>query len=1030
MDNNKAVNFFKQINFLYGSCVLTYSENKNGIYEKCAKYVTNFANLQPFYIKEQNGFYIITGKDSATTVIDINVNDNKDNIYMNKECNKYCNMKVQTKKGYHYYFKYSANLHTATNSTGVNCINDGGNAFCEPCHYKDENGNKFAYKILNELPKDNILNELPKHIVEHYVANILGVKNNSKKYVIYRVPIYNDKCNTKKSPNILNMYTDTIDNLCTELSAKDLSYHFLINSEDDYILYADVDGFNKDINIFFCDIVKFLKEKYNIDTKLEDFCYTINNGKKGSYHITNNKLYGKALVQKQIFANFLINYPEYIFKINNINNITHRIIDTTVYGASWYRCANQSKGNGDKGKHIPKKGSIKETIIYFIANDAVNINNIIPATLTIPINNNILPNIPVKPTINDNILPNIPAKPTMPIQDVQLVEKKNESSKNNELNVLKLLISKCFKQYRYDDYSEWIQIGFALKNSLGCLGLDIFHYYSSKSSKYVKKDVDNVWNSFNVNKYDPNNKPITIASIYYKAKCDNRFEYDNIIHANSMFNNIAINEHDISEFIYFFKRQDFIWQKGILYMFNGKQWVYDESNKADYASRIIRQYMVTDVYHFLSDVIPQYNDDKIKAEKRRISLNQLKKINFKFNVTSTLKDLVINEFVNFDNNPYYLPFKNIIYDLKTGTFRDYCRTDYITQYINYDWREPADDELDAVNKLILQIMPNEERELYLTILATCLDGNNSPFFAMFQASGRNGKSFMNDFLRFALTDLLSIKASSTLLFQSAAKGSAPEVANLGNKRMVLFQELDDSKGNRLNNAFLKNATGGSEWSGRLCYSNVTTHKNCATIIIECNEKLQFQTPPDTAERDRMIYIHFPSYFTINKDEVNESNNIYMASEYYKSNEFKEKHKFALIKILLDVYKIYVSNNCKLIVPEVVKKRTSEFLQNSSGIMSWFRELYVEVVPDKEVVFLELSAVFAYFQHSEYYKNMDKKEKQSYGKIKFYGFFNENCFLKHNFVSEKKIKGKKYHNILLNWKLIDDCQFSDSDDELN
>lgn len=840
--------------------------------------------------------------------------------------------------------------------------------------------------------------------------NLFDQKLKNKMHSIYKVIKYNDKNNTKTNINQNCIFINTTKHLCNEIIKNDFSYHFLINNNTDYILYADIDGYLGKIENLFEHFVIFFYETYNITMLVSDFCYTMNTYKKGSYHITNPLFFCKSQVQKNIFNNFLQKHKQHYLKI----------IDTSVYGISWYRCANQTKGDNSLGKHIPKIGTYLDTLIFHIPNNSTDINNIIPI-------NNSLVTICSQPALQ-----NITLQCEHPIINIpQIIIKPNYTKTNTpnylkEIFVIKQFFDKCFKQYRFDNYAEWIKIGLSIKNSLGENGLELYHYFSSKSSSYKKEECDIKWISFKDNNEDVK---VSIATIYYIAKVDNREIYYEIISTSPMLSNINISEYDIAEYILYIKGNDFIWKKGILYAFNGRQWVYDENSKEDYASILIRKYIMKDIYYFLIDNLI-LTDNKLESENKRRSLNQLKRIHFQNNVVSIAKDLFFNNSIMFDTNPYLLPFNNLICDLKTNTFRKYNKNDYITQYINYDWREPTTNELEIVNKLICQIMPNvEERKLYLTILSTCLDGNNKPFFAMFQASGRNGKGLIDDFLDHALTKIFSIHGSSSLLFQSSTSGTNPEIANLGSKRLVLFQELDDSKGNKLNNAFLKSATGGAEWLGRQCYSNVTCHTNSSTIIIECNEKLLFQSPPDTAERDRLVYIFFPSYFTINKNEVDESKNIYLAEESYKSLSFRTTHKFALLRILLDTYQIYISNGEKLFIPPFVKQRTDEYLENSSGLMGWFKEFYERIDPDNvNIVFTELSSIYSFFISSDYYKNMDRKEKQAFGKYKFYTFFKENCFLKYDHVNEKVIKQRKYKNILLNWRKLEDNE--DLFDDLN
>jgi len=87
------------------------------------------------------------------------------------------------------------------------------------------------------------------------------------------------------------------------------------------------------------------------------------------------------------------------------------------------------------------------------------------------------------------------------------------------------------------------------------------------------------------------------------------------------------------------------------------------------------------------------------------------------------------------------------------------------------------------------------------------------------------------------------------------------------------------------------------------------------MIVECNKRPLFVEEPQYAEIQRIIDVHFRSTFIENKSEIDTSKHIYKANSFYKTKEFQEQHKFALMKILFDTHKQYKSNNYSLAIPK-------------------------------------------------------------------------------------------------------------------
>jgi predicted P-loop ATPase len=69
-----------------------------------------------------------------------------------------------------------------------------------------------------------------------------------------------------------------------------------------------------------------------------------------------------------------------------------------------------------------------------------------------------------------------------------------------------------------EDYSEWIQIAYALVSEFGESGRDYFHTLSSHSSKYNSDDCNNQYTACLKNHSEAKGKRSTIGTIYYLAK--------------------------------------------------------------------------------------------------------------------------------------------------------------------------------------------------------------------------------------------------------------------------------------------------------------------------------------------------------------------------------------------------------------------------------------------------------------------------------------------------------------------------------
>lgn len=773
-----------------------------------------------------------------------------------------------------------------------------------------------------------------------------------------------------------------IDKLVSELENKDKYYHFRIHNNQTYIFFGDLDNYPNSIGKFKQILLNFLHNRYDINIQDSDIKYTQNNKKNGSYHYSVPILHASLSKLKEIHNNLLReNKEEFIYKGEKK---VEKCIDTTIYSEHWYRCPNQSKGNisdiQENNKHIIIFGEMKDFVVYYIPNGSINIDK-----------NEYIEEI-IASTISDTVKHEFKNKDLI-LKKNKEEEEKLEVYKNNlvlsttlsQPNLYKKMFDECYAQERFEVYEYWITVGMAIKNTFNDEdeAFDLFNYYSAKGSNYEGIEKTKYKYATLIKKNSSNG--FTTATIYYYAIADNKPKFIEIMSKNSF----ELGQTDMCKYLKIITGNNFIYKivgdTYKLYCFNGKYWETD--------SILFRQCLSTELYDFLKSILVEvyWNSKDFNALKNKIE--KLKCINFKREVEETYKEYGTNNNVNFDDKWFLFGFNNMVYDLDEECFRDYKYDDYISITCGYDWREPTEEEIETVNKLIESIMPiKDERDLFLQIMCTSLDGRCLEKFVIFNGGGGNGKGVIDDLLLKAVGNYGMI-GNNGILFETSKTGSNPEKSNIHKKRVVIFRE--PSERNKFENSVIKELTGGGTFSARSHHEKTTTKELNLTMIVECNKRPLFAEEPKDAETRRIIDIYFRSTFTTDSSLVDNTNNIFYANPDFKSNSFQEKHKYALIKILIDQHKLYKRNMYIFNIPVSIKERTQLYLELSCNIVQWFKDTY-ELTNDKND-FIQVKDIYSYFLKSEYYLNLTKQERRKYNKTYFLEYFQTNIFFRKYFV---------------------------------
>ncbi len=329
----------------------------------------------------------------------------------------------------------------------------------------------------------------------------------------------------------------------------------------------------------------------------------------------------------------------------------------------------------------------------------------------------------------------------------------NATMNQEELNLVKQFVE-CFSDKRANEYTSWIEVGWALHN----IGpdnsdlLDLWIEFSKRSSKYTDGECEKLWENMK-------DEGLGIGSIRYWAFLDNPDMYKKAI-----FNDInkmiecsikTPTNFDIASVLHRMFRYDYKYgPQGTWYYFSNNLW--RENNDG----MMLRNKISTDLCEKYANMIAEYNKKKLEQpdltdeDKEDINarvkeilsiISKLRTTSFKDNIMKECKELFYDvDFLSkLDENHYLIGFNNGIFDLKRGELREGRPEDYVTfstRINKIDFTEEHE-QWGELSKFIYTIFPNvEKREYFMTFLASCLQGlNEEERFRIWTGTGCHAK---------------------------------------------------------------------------------------------------------------------------------------------------------------------------------------------------------------------------------------------------------------------------------------------------
>lgn len=460
--------------------------------------------------------------------------------------------------------------------------------------------------------------------------------------------------------------------------------------------------------------------------------------------------------------------------------------------------------------------------------------------------------------------------------DDDMEEEKDEDDINEDIEEVRQLL-KFFKSHRYDDYHQWMIVGWGIFNiSKGSdKGLDIWLDFSRQSKKYNEAKCIYSWTNME------NRKKITLGTFKYFAKQDNPEGYQKYItekNKKNMIKEIRSTHHELAQLLYQQYSNEFVHSDTSgWFQFADHRWRSIEKGVE------LRKKISKDLVDFFESVREEIAFELGKArDKDRVeSLDKkhkeafrviqcLKTSHFKNNIMTECQEVFhIRDFEKkLNTNRYLIGFKNGVYDLENNIFRDGLPSDHISTQMAINYREfdESDSRVREVDDFLKKVFPDSSlRRYFMDVMSETFVGYNHRKNVWFwTGEGDNGKSITQMFFE-KMFGKLSIKCPTTLITSKRQNtGSAnAELARAGNGVRTIFLEEPDPDEEIFTGIF-KHLSGNDNYYARDLFQKgkeVQETIPMFKLFLICNKLPKIRGGGDKATWNRVRVIPFESTFS-------------------------------------------------------------------------------------------------------------------------------------------------------------------------
>jgi len=548
---------------------------------------------------------------------------------------------------------------------------------------------------------------------------------------------------------------------------------------------------------------------------------------------------------------------------------------------------------------------------------------------------------------------NVPKKNNMANEKYNSINSKLQNDKDENKKLCEELVN-ILNLSRCEKYDTWLLVGFSIHSvSPDLLGL--WKLFSSKSrirrheNEYAKSCEQHWKNMKDQNK----TSKITISSLHWWAKKDNKEEYNKIISkrmSKLVLEAVDCKDYNVAKVIFEMYKHLYklaVNEKKVWYEFEGHRWVKYKGSTPP--SLLIN--LSEEISLLFSNTAMEYskmetNDDEALSVKIEKIVKSMMRTSHKLGSNSYKRTIIQESEVFFqdkefenklDSKTNLIGFDNGVYDLKGMEFREGSPDDYLTKSCGYDYKEvdPEHPYIAKVNEYFSQVQTDPEiREFVLMQCSSCLSGECKDQVAVFWiGGGSNGKSTTLKFLSSSLGDYASAMRAEYFTRPKKDAGSAtPEIMNKIGVRFLKVEELDDSF--PIQAGVLKGSIGSGEISGRELFGGERTFTPQWNFCFATNDFPNINEVDNGTWR-RIIIVPFNSKFVDDEPtEQNEFKNV----EGLEEDMFKWRQVF--MWMLLNIYyKKYKKTGLKNARPQVIKNYTENIKKEADKLIKFIKENY-------------------------------------------------------------------------------------------
>ena len=359
-------------------------------------------------------------------------------------------------------------------------------------------------------------------------------------------------------------------------------------------------------------------------------------------------------------------------------------------------------------------------------------------------------------------------------------------------------------------------------------------------------------------------------------------------------------------------------------------------------------------HHFEIKLMKVKSDEELEACEKEEALKEMKTLIKQVNTatknieTTTFIKNILEQIISrsilskeeqekLERLDNHLNFRNGKLDLKTMEFSERTEADFITEYLNYDFKPKVNKEIKSEVVEVLKKICNsndDDYEFITNFLAYCItsETKEQKYLNVVGPSASNGKSTIIKLMEEALS-IYIFKAKKDLFSEAYSKGHK-YFAQTKNKRIVYIEELDKKK---VDADLIKDVVDGNQINNEVLFA--TTEK------IDINFKLMFLSnnlmnfDADSGIKRRLIHFEFRNKFVAQQDLEKERINHKIGKVFALDNSLvgkfhnNDEYKNALVHILIKKAKQYFDKG--LTIPEKYIEIAKEICEENDKFKNFF-----------------------------------------------------------------------------------------------